>query len=255
MLHRSSFALCAAGLVSACTYDPYVTPSAGVQVAVTAGGPYVRPYVGVGLSPRPLAGRRGATDEEAEVQPILVTTESGIEVRVDAARVSVAGADVARCGEDDAAALRSRLAGTPVEETRWVDLLALQQRQVREVTRPPGEYCAIAVRLAPAEGRSLEMEGAFRAPGQESWKPFRLVTDEVVTTSRALRRPLRLAAGTEGASIHVRFDPASWFDGIDMQTPPEEVAEIVLTNLAERPGDVFTPGDAEADAKEQAAAH
>jgi hypothetical protein len=260
MHHRSFFALWAAGLLLACGPNAYVAPSAGVQVAFTAGGPYVRPYagVGVGVSPRPLAGRRGAAEEPsegaAEGQPIHVTTESGIEVRVDAGRVSVAGADLARCGEDDAAVLRKKLAATPVDEARWVDLLALQQRQVREITRPPGEYCAIAIRLAPEEGRSLEMEGAFRAPGEESWKPFRLVSDETVTTSRALHRPLRLAAGSDAVPVHVLFDPARWFDGIDMQTPPEEIAAIVLANLAERPGDVLTPADAGAE-KEQAAAH
>lgn len=253
MLHRWYFALGVAGLVAACAYDPYMAPSAGVQVAVTAGGPYVQPYfgVGIGMGPRPLSGRRGAANEGADGQAIQVTTESGIEVRVDAARVSVAGAQLGRCGEEDADALRTRLAASPVEETREIDLLALQQRQVRELTLPSGEYCTLALRLAPTDGRSLEMEGAFRAPGEEAWKPFRLVTDETVTASRPFRQPLRLAAGAEGVSVHVRFDPARWFDGIDVETPPDEIAEIVLANLAERPGDAITPADVE----EQAAAH
>ncbi|WP_373044440.1 hypothetical protein [Vulgatibacter sp.] len=246
MIDRRLAFIVVAGIaaVGGCAYDPYVAPSAGVQMAITAGGPQVYPYVGigVGVSARRPSAAPPVQGEAPAPGPLVVTTENGMEVRVDAARVAVAGADLAKCGEADVAEVLRKLRASEAE-ARWIDLLAPKEKQVAETTLEPGEYCTLAVRLAPADGKSLEMTGAFREAGGAAWMPFTLTTADTVTTSMQLAQPLRLSANEKEASAHVRFDPARWFDGLDPAASREEIATAVLTNLAARPGEALTPHD------------
>lgn len=211
-------------------------------MAITAGGPYATPYVGMGfgVSARRTPGAQWAQGTDVSPGPLVVTTETGAEVRLDLARVAIQGAVLAPCDEGAMVDAMAKLRDDR-EAPRWIDLLEVKEREIARRTLRPGDYCVIGVKLNHGDGRSLEMVGSWRKPGEDAWMPFSISTGESVTAVVRLLQPLRVGSDEKNARVHVKLDPARWFDGVDLAGDEKEAAAKVLANLAQRPGEALVP--------------
>jgi hypothetical protein len=114
---------------------------------------------------------------------------------------------------------------------------------------PPGDYCAVRLTLAPADGdlglpadvagKTLLLEGSYLPPGGGSATPFTIVSTTTVSVDVPFRdgagNDVTLVLGDAQLTTEVTFATAydEWFDGIDLGwTLPDQLDERVMANVA-----------------------